>query len=30
VVMLRHACTTPGVGDPAGFGLAICSTQRSS
>lgn len=28
-VLLRHARTTPGVGDPAGFSLDNCSTQRN-
>lgn len=28
-VLLRHARTTPGVGDPAGFQLETCSTQRN-
>lgn len=28
-VLLRHARTTPGVGDPAGFRLDTCSTQRN-
>jgi phosphohistidine phosphatase SixA len=26
---MRHAVTTPGVGDPAGFRLDDCSTQRN-
>jgi phosphohistidine phosphatase SixA len=29
VVMLRHATTTPGVGDPEGFQPGVCSTQRN-
>ena len=29
VVLLRHATTTPGVGDPHGFTLGQCSTQRN-
>jgi len=29
VVLMRHAVTTPGVGDPAGFRLDDCSTQRN-
>ena len=29
VVMLRHALTDPGVGDPAGFKLGDCGTQRN-
>ena len=28
-VLLRHAQTTPGVGDPAGFRLGDCGTQRN-
>src|ERR1044072_661778 len=28
-VLWRHAQTTPGVGDPPGFSLAVCSTQRN-
>jgi broad specificity phosphatase PhoE len=28
-VMLRHAQTVPGVGDPPGFRLDDCSTQRN-
>jgi phosphohistidine phosphatase SixA len=27
-VMLRHAATEPGIGDPPGFRLGECSTQR--
>ena len=29
VVLMRHAATPPGVGDPAGMRLADCSTQRN-
>jgi broad specificity phosphatase PhoE len=29
VVLLRHAATTAGVGDPPGFALDDCSTQRN-
>jgi broad specificity phosphatase PhoE len=29
VVMIRHPLTTPGAGDPAGFRLEDCSTQRN-
>jgi phosphohistidine phosphatase SixA len=29
VVLIRHATTTPGVGDPAGFRLDDCATQRN-
>jgi len=29
VVLMRHAITTPGVGDPAGMRLDDCSTQRN-
>jgi phosphohistidine phosphatase SixA len=29
VLMMRHAQTTPGTGDPAGFTLADCATQRN-
>jgi broad specificity phosphatase PhoE len=29
VVMLRHGTTTPGVGDPPGFRLEDCATQRN-
>jgi broad specificity phosphatase PhoE len=29
VVFMRHAVTTPGVGDPAGFRLDDCATQRN-
>ena len=29
VVLMRHAVTTPGVGDPPGFRLDACETQRN-
>ena len=29
VVVMRHAATEPGVGDPPGFRLAACRTQRN-
>lgn len=29
VLLIRHAATDPGVGDPPGFRLAVCSTQRN-
>jgi broad specificity phosphatase PhoE len=29
VIFMRHAITTPGVGDPPGFRLDDCSTQRN-
>ncbi len=29
LVMLRHALTDPGVGDPEGFRLEDCTTQRN-
>jgi broad specificity phosphatase PhoE len=29
VILMRHAVTTPGVGDPAGMRLDDCSTQRN-
>ena len=29
VVLIRHGLTTPGVGDPPGFVLSDCSTQRN-
>ena len=29
VVLIRHAVTTPGVGDPPGFRLNECATQRN-
>lgn len=28
-VLIRHAITTPGVGDPPGMRMAECSTQRN-
>jgi len=28
-ILIRHAITTPGVGDPPGMRLAECSTQRN-
>lgn len=28
-VLMRHAATDPGVGDPAGFSLEDCATQRN-
>jgi len=28
VVMLRHATTEPGIGDPPGYALGDCSSQR--
>lgn len=28
VVLLRHARTEPGIGDPPGFDLAVCASQR--
>jgi broad specificity phosphatase PhoE len=28
-ILLRHARTTPGIGDPPGFRLEDCSTQRN-
>ena len=28
-ILVRHAVTTPGVGDPPGFRLDDCSTQRN-
>ena len=28
-VLLRHAVTVPGVGDPPGFKVDVCSTQRN-
>lgn len=28
-VLIRHALTTPGVGDPAGFRVDDCATQRN-
>jgi phosphohistidine phosphatase SixA len=29
VVLLRHATTTPGVGDPPGFRVEECASQRN-
>jgi phosphohistidine phosphatase SixA len=29
VLLIRHASTEPGLGDPAGFSLGQCSTQRN-
>lgn len=29
VLYIRHSLTTPGVGDPSGFKLADCATQRN-
>jgi broad specificity phosphatase PhoE len=29
VILFRHAITTPGVGDPPGFRLDDCATQRN-
>jgi broad specificity phosphatase PhoE len=29
LILMRHAATVPGVGDPDGFVLATCSTQRN-
>jgi phosphohistidine phosphatase SixA len=29
VAMIRHGVTTPGVGDPLGFNLEDCATQRN-
>lgn len=29
VVFIRHAATEPGIGDPEGFRLGDCSTQRN-
>ena len=29
VVLLRHAVTVPGVGDPENFKLGVCATQRN-
>lgn len=28
-LVLRHAATEPGIGDPPEFNLAVCSTQRN-
>lgn len=29
VILMRHAATVPGTGDPPGFKLAVCATQRN-
>ena len=29
VLVLRHAQTSPGIGDPPDFSLTQCSTQRN-
>lgn len=29
IVLMRHAQTDPGIGDPPGFALADCGTQRN-
>ncbi|MCD2517833.1 histidine phosphatase family protein [Massilia sp. G4R7] len=29
VLLIRHAATIPGIGDPPGFKLAACATQRN-
>ena len=29
VILMRHAITTPGLGDPVGFRLDDCATQRN-
>jgi phosphohistidine phosphatase SixA len=29
VVLMRHARTEPGIGDPAGFKAGVCETQRN-
>jgi broad specificity phosphatase PhoE len=29
VILMRHAATVPGIGDPAGFVLEQCGTQRN-
>jgi broad specificity phosphatase PhoE len=29
VVLMRHTITTPGIGDPPGFSIDDCSTQRN-
>jgi phosphohistidine phosphatase SixA len=29
IVLMRHATTSPGVGDPPGFRPAECATQRN-
>lgn len=29
IVLMRHAATVPGIGDPPGFALGECATQRN-
>ena len=29
IILMRHAATVPGIGDPAGFALGQCATQRN-
>jgi len=29
VILMRHAATVPGIGDPPGFKLGACATQRN-
>jgi len=29
VILIRHAITTPGLGDPPGMRLDDCTTQRN-
>jgi len=29
IILMRHAATVPGIGDPPGFKLAVCATQRN-
>lgn len=29
VILMRHAATVPGIGDPPGFRLGVCATQRN-
>ena len=29
ILLIRHAATDPGIGDPPGFRLAACATQRN-
>ena len=29
VILMRHAATVPGIGDPPGFRLGVCATQRT-
>ena len=29
VILMRHAATVPGIGDPPGFRLGACATQRN-